>query len=130
VDWNGVAVIVSSSGRGRYGVTPFLVSPFIQEQERLSMISFYTFVKSDTYDYWHVEAESRGETWERRDFRLGDVTFPCWQHPAKYRPRLWEADCETPAALHEQFYAHFLGQEDDLRAFYQMIEGIRLLNFK
>lgn len=132
-----VDVIFSSSGRGRFGMTPFPMAPFWHELQPISHVVFESNTNGDTFDYsGMMEARRRGATDVlNRELRLGDVACTCWQ----YRPErphhqlfwpdiwsVWRVDCGTLAAVHRQnFYARFSGREEDLRAFYQIIEGVR-----
>jgi len=74
----------------------------------------------------------------RRDFRLGDVVLTCWQYlpPSRWlfrRPNigagpLWQVDCETAVGTRSQhFYAWFDGHEEDIPAFYRIIEDVKLV---
>src|ERR1039458_9608015 len=64
----------------------------------------------------------------RREFRLGDVEFTCWQyvHPHRYQrvgpsstePLWWNIDCSTPVDVRQQnMYAWFLGRREDISSF-------------
>jgi hypothetical protein len=72
----------------------------------------------------------------RREFRLGDVEFTCWQyvHPHRYQrvgpsstePLWWNIDCSTPVDVRQQnMYAWFLGRQEDISSFYTIIEGVK-----
>lgn len=69
----------------------------------------------------------------RREFRLNDTTLTCWQY--RYRaplgssgtePLWWHIYCETPVDVYENnLYAWFVGREEDIPAFYGIIQGVK-----
>jgi hypothetical protein len=131
-DGGWVDVVVSSSGRGRFGMTPFLVPPFWLTVQRLSLFTFGSNPDANTFNVGMKEVTGKDAP-QIREFRLGDVALTCWQ----YRPQqryfeYWpesgfflNVECETPAATRQQnFYARFYGREQDLGTFYQIIKGV------
>jgi hypothetical protein len=135
--YSSVGVIFSSSGRGRFGMTPLPVMPFWQEVQPVSHVAFISNANAGDFDYSRkTEANRKGATEVlNTEFRLGNVALACRQYrPESPRHQLfwpyvwsvWSVDCWTSPAEHQQgFYAHFSGRQEDLRAFYQMIEGVR-----
>jgi hypothetical protein len=124
--------VVVSSGRERFGLTPFAVSPFWIDQPPASLMTFGSSPDANSFDFAGQAARTESSEVVSREFRLGESTLTCLQ----YRQRifylgwpgpglLWNVDCETPPTAHgPSFHARFEGFEDDLRAFYQIIEGV------
>ena len=112
-----ITAFVSSSGRGRYGVTPFLERP-------LAFSSMDFFSDPPTAVTGHTLS-----TEPNREFRLGEIPLQCWQ---RVNPRItlpgwpvWVITCETPADVNEyNFHASFVGREEDIPAFYKIIDGV------
>ncbi len=135
--YGGVDVIYSSSGKGRFGMTHLPVVPFWLEPQPVSYLALMSNSNAGSFDYAGImEAPPKGATEvQTRELRSGNVSLTCRQ----YRPRLprhqlfwpvtwwvWSVDCWTPATAPQGvFCARFSGRQEDLRAFYQMIEGVR-----
>jgi hypothetical protein len=132
-----IDAVFSSSGKGRFGMTPLSVGPFWLEDQPVSLAIFVSDADSGSFDYSaDMKAGRRGATEAvNREFRAGDVAITCLQYRPE-RPRhqrfwpeawsVWRIDCETPAALHQRsFYASFSGREEEIGTFYQIIEGVR-----
>ncbi len=138
-DYGWVIVIFRSTGRGRFGMTPFLVWPFWNTPDSLSSIYFDTNKNAPALDPMTMEAR-RKEAAEVREFRTRDVALTCWQYrrpkasgelpkpSAGWAPEwwlAWNADCDTSTVVHQQYlHVHFYGGEEDLRGFYKIIEGV------
>jgi len=102
-----VNALASSSGKGRFGVTPFWDSEYVP-----SLMTFGSVGPNGAFEFNHKMAESRrkGAPQEsKRDFRLGNVALTCWQYlPPQRRGlrfwlgysydnrSLWEISCATP----------------------------------
>lgn len=129
-DYSWVIVLGSSTGRGRFGMTPFLVWPFWNTPTPLSSFSSFSFesnTNAPALDAMTTEAR-RQETAEVREFRLRDGAFTCWQYQRHNGSRNWtnwNVDCDTPTAVQQQYlHTHFYGREQDLRGFYKIIQGV------
>jgi hypothetical protein len=126
----GTQAVVSSNRRGRFGMTPFLVLPFWNTQQKVSVIVFSSdpnwvvpqaAVDASTDPATHVRA-----------FRLGGVELTCWQYPWPYGSETWPAseftwvvNCNTPTGAGRwSFHAHYYGRDEDLPAFYRLIESV------
>ena len=130
-----VLAIASSRGNGRLGVTPFWDSRQLTSEMHFGSID----PDAGTFELNQRYAASRraGAAEElRREFRLGDVEFTCWQyvHPHRYQrvgpsstePLWWNIDCSTPVDVRQQnMYAWFLGRQEDISSFYTIIEGVK-----
>jgi hypothetical protein len=94
---------------------------------------------AETFEFNHsLRQSNRGgaPSVARREFRLGEVSFTCWQYLEPRRndmsvgspdrePLWWDIDCETAVNIREQnLYAWFVGRTADIPAFYKIIEGI------
>jgi hypothetical protein len=135
--YGSVTALGRNSGAGRLGLTP------AGSREPLSVMSFGSFpsdflsmsVASDRMR----EAASHGGI--RSEFRLGDVALSCWQYEPPPRRgwvaglglfafrdftgHFWQIECEAPADVHGQrFSASFTGREEDVPAFYKVLEGV------
>jgi hypothetical protein len=134
--YSSVNVIVSSSGKGRFGITPFPIGPLRQDPPLLSHFDFESNSNARPFDFETAAANSDDATQVvTRQFRLDDAALTCWQ----YRPRRprhalywpasgfsWYVLCAGPASGGRQnFQAIFRGREEDLQSFYQIIEGVR-----
>ncbi len=126
-------VVINSGVRGRFGTTPFLITPFWMVPEPLSLATFESATNPSSFNFEKMAASIKESSLIRR-FQLGDEALTCWQ----YRPRDqhvsfsaggdWYVTCAAPTAAHERYFsAHFRGRREDLRAFYQIIEGVRPL---
>jgi hypothetical protein len=133
-----IDAIFSSTGRGRFGMTTIPIAPYYwHELQPISQVVFESSMNADTSEYFGMmEVRRRGATDVlNKELRLGDVAFTCWQYrPEKPHHQLfwpdlwlvWRVDCGTPEAVHQQrLYARFSGREEDLGAFYQLIESVR-----
>lgn len=131
-----VLAFASSSRKGRFGVTPFW------DSKQLSSEMHFGSVNPDagTFEFnaRYTALRRTGAAQElRKEFRLGDVAFTCWQyvHPYRYATRVgpssteplwWNVDCGTPVDVRQQnLYAWFLGREEDIPSFYRIIEGVK-----
>jgi hypothetical protein len=129
--YNWINVLVSSSGSGRFGITPFAVPPLWMMDQPISVMTFGAEPNSAAFGAAMLEQRRKEASQvQRRELRLGDGALTCWQYRAEDshfgESRIaWAVDCETPVAVYSQyFYARFYGREQDLRSFYQLIESI------
>jgi hypothetical protein len=127
-----VMALASSTGRGRFGLTPFW--------DKDIAFSFLTFgtTELDEGDFafrnnWKATHQEATEVLDRK-FLIGEGLLNCRQ----YIPRsgrgpvwpfgagpIWEVDCDTPLNVHLQnFYASFYGRQQDIPAFYEIIQGV------
>jgi hypothetical protein len=129
--YDGFDVVISSSGRGRFGVTPFLVPPFWNRQQPISDVTFGSVPNAAVLQTeWFKERY--GTATEIRGFRLGGIELTCWQYRSPYRSEnwpynalVWHVYCATPvSAGPHSFDATFDGRDEDLGSFYQIIEGV------
>jgi hypothetical protein len=129
--YDGFDVIVSSSGRGRFGMTPFLMPAFWNAEQPLSDIVF----ASDPNAVLRPESVKalRESGTQIREFRLGGVKLTCWQYRSPYyrsgiwpyNGLTWRVECTVPSGEGPQdFQASFYGREEDLGIFYRIIEGV------
>jgi hypothetical protein len=88
---------------------------------------------ADTFEFNHHYTESLRDgavMVSRKEFRLGVSTFTCWQsvspnHRSDPGSRLWDVRCETPVTMHRNnLYAWFVGNKEDIPAFYRIVQGI------
>ena len=122
-----VNVLSSNSSTGRFGMTPFW--------DREPLFSLMTFANYNFRSEFRQTRRRWAAQLLRKDYRLGDVPLTCWQYEApddKFPRRqflgagpYWEVVCETPAVNRLSFQATYLGQGDDIPAFYKIIEGVR-----
>jgi hypothetical protein len=137
-EYSYVDALVSSSGKGRFGVTPFWDS-----EQVFSRMSFGSVGPNGAFEFDHKMMELRRDgaaQVSRRDFRLGDVAVICWQYLPQNRRGirfwlghsydsrlLWEIACETPVDVHvRDFYASFYGRSEDISAFYTVLQRVTL----
>jgi hypothetical protein len=133
-DW-GNDVLGRGSGTGRFGMTPAGLLPWTNGEwmgpEQLSWMSFMN-ARVYSIEATVMEARSRGIDLKvlSREFKLGSIEVTCYQ----YRPywpsaaSVWSVLCQTSGAAHQNdFTAQFHGREEDLHAFYEIIEAIRPL---
>jgi hypothetical protein len=128
--YDGFDVIVSSSGRGRFGMTPFLVPPFWNRQQPISDITFGSDSNGALRTEWFKARY--GSPTQMRGFRLGGIELTCWQYRSPFRSEswpynvlVWHVDCATPASAGPKaFEATFDGREENLESFYRIIEGV------
>jgi hypothetical protein len=135
-EYSWVNAVVSSGGKGRFGVTPFW-----DRAQAFSLMNFGSIQpNADTFEFNHEMRQARrgGVTQVlSREFRLGQIPLLCWQYVSPSRKGVplsnllyakgpyWEITCETPIDVHQQnFYASFDGREEDIPAFYKVIEGV------
>jgi hypothetical protein len=124
-DW--IEALVSSSGHGRYGVTPFWDS-----DPRFSIMTFW----SDTIgtDETVTTIDDTADVLSK-EFRIGAVPLTCSQYRPTYkRPfgdrligtiMIWEVVCKTPPDPHRpSFLALFHGREESIPVFYKVVEGV------
>jgi len=128
-----VVALVSSTGEGRFGVTPF----WNRKPAFSSLMSFSSWTDVDTIDYVYAkEAVREGATQVvHRQFMLGGLPLSCWQYlptknvfrnPLLVGGSIWTVNCETPPRVRQRnLYASFYGMESDIPAFYKVIEGVR-----
>jgi hypothetical protein len=133
-----VLAFASSSGKGRFGMTRSW------DSEQVPSVMLFGSIQpdADTFEFNHRSTMSRraGAAQElQRGFRLGNIAFTCWQYvhhdrygvrsgPSGAKPLWWNIDCETPVDVRQHnLYAWFEGREEDIPAFYKIIEGVRLI---
>jgi hypothetical protein len=115
-----VDAVISSKGRGRFGMTPFW------PKAQLSMVSFGT-TRSDYSDAsdWRPRGVSQ---LTMADLNVGNMPLKCWQYvsPNDLFDRqlvglgadvmAWSVVCGN-----RTFYANFFGRAEDLPAFYSVL---------
>jgi hypothetical protein len=110
---NGAVIALGSSrGAGRFGMTLFW--------DRDPAFSMMTF------------GERRvGFNGEPRSYPVRAGERMCWKYASQYggswyfERAFWEIVCETPLDVNQQsFYAAFHGRDEDIPAFYRIIEGV------
>jgi hypothetical protein len=124
--WDGgdsgyVTVIAATRGRGRFGITPFRVVPFWLE-DRLSIMTLS--VGGKTAMPGTTAHPNLGISFEcyQSDFRPGAP----WLFRLLGSGAVWEANCEARQPIYQQdLYAHFVGCEEDLAAFYKIVKSVR-----
>ncbi len=131
-----VDALASSSGIGRFGITPFWDSEYVP-----SLMGFGSVGPNGSFEINHRGSESRRKgaaQLSKRNFQLSSVDLTCWQylspqsraarfwlgHSYDDRP-LWEIACETPVDVHDHdFYALFYGRSEDIPAFYNVLQNV------
>jgi hypothetical protein len=131
-----VHIIINTSAKGRFGMTPFSVPP-IWNPGPISLADFGYNPNADALDLKLTDTRIKEATEVKtRESRLDDLVLTCWQ----YRPgpnffphvlpwatmSVWDIDCRTPAASrYKGFRASFQGREQDIPAFYEIVTGVR-----
>jgi hypothetical protein len=117
---------------------PFGVTPFWGKDQVYSGMSFGVRVPDPgrrDFDRETVELMRHGaDQMLSKEFRLADIEITCRQYVPPYRgfrawplgtERSWQADCEAPVDRYRHsFNASFYGRQEDLPAFYKVIEGV------
>jgi hypothetical protein len=115
-----VDAVISSKGRGRFGVTPFWPTT------QLSMVSFGTTKSDYAASDWKPEGVSH---LTEVDLNIGNMPFRCWQYVSQndlFNRQLiglgadvmaWNVVCSNGT-----FYASFFGRAEDLPAFYNVLQ--------
>jgi hypothetical protein len=129
--WSFVEALISNEGSGQFGVTPFL-----RKDPTLSAASFGSVGRTseDELSYFERSREQASDV-SRLELKAGNVSLTCWQYSPQSRRRwlgspsfnhdVWEVNCFTPANVGERdFYASFLGQKNDLPAFYRVLAQV------
>jgi hypothetical protein len=122
---SAVEAFVSSSGRGRFGVTPFWGREAVS-----SMMHFQSSNPKGPFgstDQPTAAISSGAAHLLRREFSLGNAALTCWQYllPNRRGGPDWHVSCKTPEDVHEyNFFGWFYGDEGDLPLFYKIIEGV------
>jgi hypothetical protein len=130
-----VHVVVNTSVKGRFGMTPFPVPP-IWEPGPVSWADFGYNPGAAALDSRLTAMIMKEATEVRtREFRLDGIVLTCWQ----YRPgpdffphfrwwgasSFWDIDCRAPAASRDDgFSASFGGREQDIPAFYEIVASV------
>jgi len=135
-EYSVVNALASSTGKGRFGITPFWDREYMP-----SLMVFGSVGPNGSFEINHMSAESRRKgaaQLTKRDFQLGRFNLSCWQylshqnwanrvwlgHSYDDRP-LWEIACETPVDVRDRdFYALFYGRSKDIPAFYNVLQNI------
>lgn len=132
-----IVALASSSGKGRYGVTPF----WIWKSEQLSseMLFEARRPEADAFEFngkRAVPRRRRAAQESQREFQLGGVGFTCrqsvnqdhygaWIGGSGGEPLWWNVECVTPVGVRERnLHAWFVGREEDVPVFYKIIEGV------
>jgi hypothetical protein len=134
-----VQLIVNTSAKGRFGMTPFPV-PLIWSPGPISLADFGYNRNEGAPDPRSRGIFMSGATEiKAREFRLGDGVLTCLQ----YRPgpnfdphyrwwgsgSVWYINCGISAASRDSgFHASFAGREQDIPAFYEIVAGVRPVN--
>jgi hypothetical protein len=131
LEW--VCALFNDRDNGRFGLTHFWAAGELSSQMIFQSID----PRADTFEFNHKMNElHRGGAAQvlRRDFQLDDVALTCWQFLPRHnrvfdlwaaRVHIWEISCETPVDEHRRdLYASFWGSENDMPAFYKIIEGV------
>jgi hypothetical protein len=135
-EYSFVNALASSSGVGRFGVTPFWDSEYVPFLMTFGSIASAADLE---FNYKLRELRRNGAPQEsEKDFLLGGVALNCWQysppqrrglrlwlgHSYDNRP-LWEISCETPVDAHvRDFYASFYGRLEDILSFYSVLQHV------
>jgi len=144
--WDNCAVLVlaSSSGRGRFGLTP-LTNPFLSLREEPLLSSFTFFSCRNEPRSLAGASLPREEDTTVRQFHSPGLTIECRQRRSRYPSRFWPASepiwyifCEASLDLErrnagqisvdnerDHLAAEFTGLSADIPTFYKIIEGIR-----
>ncbi len=135
-EYSVVNALASTSGKGRFGVTPFWDREYVP-----SLMVFGSLGPDGSFELNHRGSESLRDgapQLSKRNFQLGSVDLTCWQYlPPQRRPArfwlghsydnrpLWEIACETPVDVHDRdFYALFYGRSEDIPAFYNVLQNV------
>jgi hypothetical protein len=133
-----VNVLLSRTGKARFGVTPFW-----DRGRVFSRMTFGSVGPKAPFEFNHGTTTSMREGATQissGEFRLGGVILSCWQYLTPHRRwlpillghsydgrPLWEVICETPLDVKTRdFYASFNGNFDDIPAFYAVLQGVTL----
>lgn len=134
-----VEALVTNTGRGRLGVTPFWNTAGISSTMGFGSANAdgpLGFTDQPTLPQGATEVSQptlpQGASQVvRRKFRLGNVALTCWQYVLPYRNGWpygtgpWEVSCLTPEDVDQfNFHAWFYGEESDLPLFYRILEGV------
>jgi hypothetical protein len=118
-------VVISSKGTGRFGITPFWPT------QQLSMATFEKLVAKNYEPDWKPTSSPAS----RFDLKFRDQSLTCWKYPSQddlYDRQLiglpadvtaWSALCSNGS-----FQAYFFGREQDLSAFFGVLERVSLIN--
>ncbi len=139
-DSDAVIVMVSNTGKGRFGVTPFW-----DRQWHFSLMTFHTS-RGDSRSSrpahifgphsWVKEVPGGGSTKVlSREFHVGMVAMTCWPYEPSWPGEsdgypfgagpIGAVDCGSAVDVHGQsLIASFIGHEEDIAMFYRVIEGI------
>ena len=130
-----VEALGKTSDAARFGFTPF------GDEKPFSLMSFGAN-HAEPGERISEPIEDRTSVLQRT-FQLGDGALTCrQQQPPPLRRccisgpfrlkvftgRFWQIDCTAPANVHRQsFFASFAGREEDVPAFYKIIEGVAVV---
>jgi hypothetical protein len=131
-----VDALASSSGVGRFGITPFWDREYVP-----SLMDFGSVGPNGSFEISHRDSETRRKgaaQLSKRSFQLSSADLTCWQYlsPQSRAPRfwlghsydarpLWEVTCETSVDAHDRdFYALFYGRAEDIPAFYNVLQNV------
>jgi hypothetical protein len=129
---NAVFVFGTTTGNGRLGMTAFTYSLYWGKPEPVALMIFGAEPKSEDANR-HLELFSVPGATDTivRTFSFRSVTVTCLQYRTRrwgdiwpYITDGWSADCTTPPTEHHNFYAHFGGREEELDAFFQIVEHV------
>jgi hypothetical protein len=131
-----VRAFFSGEGAARFGTTRIWVIP--------STPSDATFSIEDPgwEEDWSLHegdlAGIHGAHLKSREFNIGTMTMKCWEYRREYsdspevlrsmlRPRIaWEVLCATePNGIDFNLQASFFGREEDISAFYKVLESVK-----
>ena len=138
VPWNFIVLPASYSGNAvwAYGTTG--------KHGRLGVTGFWDVTPMSSYmDFGWIEPSAYGfkleyANWPRaappgvtaRYFPLGDATLICWEHASRGGPEYAIVRCKTPPeAADHNLYADFSGRNEDVAAFYKILQGVRPWQF-
>jgi hypothetical protein len=124
-----VVGLLSSSGPGRFGVTPFW------GREQLFSLMTFAGWTADVFVPDQARPPEGAVQPYSRHFNVGSTGVNCWQYlpplGKRFRGALgaklsgdWMVACETPFDVREHFYASFHGSEEDLPTFYKIVAGV------
>jgi len=121
-EYSYVDALISANPLGRLGVTPFW-----DTDTSFSVVTFGSFGHPN-------EHRRDGATQvSERDFNLGVSTLACWQYLPSDKMRFWHAlpktywqiDCDISGSRFDlDFWAQFSGREQDIPAFYGVLEHV------